>query len=286
MTGWLLDSSFNFLPQIVLGVATLLVLLAIVRRSRGTLVAAALLIVGLVLGLTAYKATLTARRGDGSLRVMTANLLFSNRDVGAVIGAIRLRDPDILVVQERVTFWVDVLKRSLEPDMIFLVQSSSSNTAIYYRPERISACAPPKAEPPVISSAAVGCFRLNGRETVLLGVHAPRPKDQLSVGERAAALAAYRAILHGAGMPAIVAGDLNGSPLAPSVADFVAENRLSMPNEGGPWFAPSWPAALPALGVRIDHVLTSPGFGARLVGVGPAIGSDHLPVTVDILPPG
>lgn len=285
MTGWLLDSSFNFLPQIVLGAAALLMLLAVVRRRRGALIAAALLVIALVLGLTAYKATLTARRGDGSLRVMTANLLFSNRDVGAVIGAIRLRDPDILVVQERVTFWVDVLKRSLEPEMIFLVQSPSSNTAIYYRPERVSACAPPKLDPPLISSAAVGCFRLNGRETMLLGVHAPRPKDRLSVGDRAAALAGYRAILGKAAMPAIVAGDLNGTPLSPSVADFLAENRLSMPDEAGPWFSPSWPAAAPPLGVRIDHVLTSPGFGARLVEVGPAIGSDHLPVTVDILPP-
>jgi len=281
MTGWFLDSSVNFLPQIVVGLALVLVLLAIATRRRRPLAVAAVLIVGLVVALTGYKATLQARAGPGDLRLMTANLLFSNTNVGAVISAIRLRDPDILVVQERVPFWVEVLE-SLEPELIFLVQSPSSNTAIYFRPKRVSACAPPTLDQPQISNAAVGCLRLNGRETLVLGVHAPRPKDRFAVGERAASLASYRAVLAEARMPALVAGDLNGTPLAPSVAGFISDTRLSVPLEGGPWFVPSWPAAMPALGVRIDQVLTSSEFGARLVAVGPPIGSDHLPVTVEI----
>ena len=39
------------------------------------------------------------------------------------------------------------------------------------------------------------------------------------------------------------------------------------------------------IGVRIDHILTSPEWYVEACRVGPAVGSDHLPLLADLVPP-
>lgn len=281
MTGWILDSSFNFLPQAVCALAGLLALVALATRRQGPLVLAAALVVCLGVGLALYKEKLTSEGTAGGLRVMTANLLFSNTDATSFAQAVRARDPDVLVVQERVPFWVEAIERTLGSQYALLATSTASNTAIYLRTGRQS-CPVPELRTPIAESAALGCVVVDGLPVLVLGVHAPRAKGPLAELDRTTSLAAYRATLGEAGMPRIVAGDFNGSPLAPSMAEFLRQTAVSMPAERGIWFAASWPAAAAAVGVRIDHVLVSGELAAQVVGVGPPIGSDHLPVTVDV----
>jgi len=281
MNASFLESGLNFLPQIVSGLALLLAATALVARRAWPLVLAAALIVGLGVGLAAYKATLLVP-GDGrGLRVMTANLLYSNTDVPAFNRAVRASDPDVLVVQERVAFWTEAIGRTLGSAYAILATSPASNTAVYIR-KGLPTCPVPELRTPIAENAALGCALIEEVPTLVLGVHAPRPRDPMAEADRIASLAAYRATLAEAGMPHIVAGDFNASPIAPGMAAFLDETSVSMPAEPGVWFASSWPAAIPAVGVRIDHVLVSGEFAARLVRVGPPIGSDHLPVTVDV----
>lgn len=281
MNASFLDSSFNFLPQIVAGLAIALAVTALVARRASPLVLAAGLVVGLGLGLALYKATLTAAGTERGLRVMTANLLFSNTNVPAFVLAVRTSDPDVLAVQERVAFWAEAIDRTLGSTYALLASSPSSNTAMYLR-KGLQTCPVPDLQTPMAGNAALGCVDLDGLPVLLLGVHAPRPKDPATEADRITSLAAYRATLGEAGMPHIVAGDFNASPLSPAMADFMGSIAVQMPAEPGVWFASSWPAAAPAVGVRIDHVLVSRALDARVVGVGPPIGSDHLPVTVDV----
>lgn len=281
MTGWILDSGLNFLPQLVGALAGLLAIMALATRRRPPLVLAAGLVVGLGVGLALYKQTLTTQGTNGGLRVMTANLLFTNTDAASFAQAVRARDPDVLVVQERVPFWVDAIERTLGSQYALIASSPASNTAIYLRNGRQS-CPVPDLRTPIAENAALGCVLVADLPVLVLGVHAPRAKDSLAEVGRTTSLAAYRATLGEAGMPRIVAGDFNASPLAPSMAEFLRQTAVDMPAEPGVWFAASWPAAAPAVGVRIDHVLVSGDLVAQVAGVGPPIGSDHLPVTVDV----
>lgn len=82
--------------------------------------------------------------------------------------------------------------------------------------------------------------------------------------------------------PKIVVGDLNTSPLAASFRRFVAESGLVDAAQGFGWQA-TWPAALgQPLRIRLDHVLHSRDLGVAHFAVGPRIGSDHLPIVVDL----
>jgi endonuclease/exonuclease/phosphatase family metal-dependent hydrolase len=48
---------------------------------------------------------------------------------------------------------------------------------------------------------------------------------------------------------------------------------------------PSWPTQRPVLVIPIDHVLVSSEIGVVDFRVGKGTGSDHLPVTVDLVLP-
>ncbi|MEW5424285.1 endonuclease/exonuclease/phosphatase family protein [Amorphus sp. 3PC139-8] len=283
MLSWFVDSGLNFLPQLVSLLALWLAGVALFHRRRGFLVAASVLVVALGIGLAAYKSTLTAASGGSGapLRVMTANLLFSNTDVAALSQALWERDPDVLVVQERSPVWSQLLERLLGTDYVLMAESSSGSTAIYRR-ARLEVCPTPEIDIALRPRSAVGCALVDGQPVLVLGVHAPKPNNPADEGQRAAAFRNYHAVIRAAGLPTVVAGDHNASPLSLSFRSYVDRSGLSLPTEAGPWFTPSWPNWLPAIGLRIDQILVTDELSARLVGVGPDIGSNHLPVIADV----
>lgn len=98
--------------------------------------------------------------------------------------------------------------------------------------------------------------------------------------EQLRAVARYRMKLPGR---AIVVGDLNVTSWSPVFEELLEEAGL-LDTRKGFGIQPTWPAlgvANLAL-VPIDHVLVSPHFEVASRKVGPYVGSDHLPVTVDL----
>jgi endonuclease/exonuclease/phosphatase (EEP) superfamily protein YafD len=122
-----------------------------------------------------------------------------------------------------------------------------------------------------------GCLRL-------VALHAPRPfgdgarrqEDQLEI----AATLAVSAPDH----RAIVLGDLNLTPWAPAFSRLVAEGDL---RDTGPYrgLLATWLSRVPFVGLLIDQVLVSPSIGILANRLGPDVGSDHLPVIVDLAVP-
>ncbi|MFI5932320.1 endonuclease/exonuclease/phosphatase family protein [Actinoplanes sp. NPDC051494] len=72
--------------------------------------------------------------------------------------------------------------------------------------------------------------------------------------------------LAGSSVPTVIAGDLN---MCRPTVWLGGAHRPSVRGR-------SWPAHRPV--AQIDHILTGPGVTATQTGVGPAVGSDHLPV--------
>jgi endonuclease/exonuclease/phosphatase (EEP) superfamily protein YafD len=80
----------------------------------------------------------------------------------------------------------------------------------------------------------------------------------------------------------LVLGDLNTTPWAPSFRRLVRASGL-VNSALGHGLDPTWPARWPwPLRIPIDHCLHSPALTTINRRVGPAIGSDHLPLIVDI----
>ena len=81
--------------------------------------------------------------------------------------------------------------------------------------------------------------------------------------------------------PVILMGDLNATPFSPAFVDFLRASRLRDSRLGYGNQA-TWPAALRRAGIAIDHCLVSPQVQVTGRQIGGDVGSDHLPVIVDL----
>ena len=84
--------------------------------------------------------------------------------------------------------------------------------------------------------------------------------------------------------PVIVLGDLNATPWSPVFKKLLGETRLVDARRGF-GLRPTWPSTFPPLWIPIDHCLVSPGIEIRDFRVGPACGSDHHALVVDMALP-
>jgi endonuclease/exonuclease/phosphatase (EEP) superfamily protein YafD len=82
--------------------------------------------------------------------------------------------------------------------------------------------------------------------------------------------------------PTILMADLNMTPWSPTFETLLDQSGLH--NTGLGWgLQATWPAGVFLLRVPIDHVLVSPGVMVLNRMIGPHLGSDHLPVIIDLL---
>jgi endonuclease/exonuclease/phosphatase (EEP) superfamily protein YafD len=82
----------------------------------------------------------------------------------------------------------------------------------------------------------------------------------------------------------IVIGDYNATPWSRPFQRFVDRSRLC-DSRAGFGIQASFPAMSAVLRIPIDHVLTSCSIGVRDRRIGRDVGSDHLPVIVDLVLP-
>ena len=81
----------------------------------------------------------------------------------------------------------------------------------------------------------------------------------------------------------ILLGDLNTSPWSPVYRRF--EQSAGLHNcARGFGLLPTWPTGFRPLMIPLDHCLLSSGLRAVSLEAGPEVGSDHLPVLVEIVP--
>ena len=82
--------------------------------------------------------------------------------------------------------------------------------------------------------------------------------------------------------PLIIVGDLNMTMWSPSHRSLCDELGLTNTRRGF-GILPSWPASLPSvMRIPIDHCLVSDGITVLDCRLGRDIGSDHLPLIVDL----
>ena len=94
-------------------------------------------------------------------------------------------------------------------------------------------------------------------------------------------LAELATFIQGLDGPVVVLGDLNVTPWSHYFRTFARDAQL---RDGGKGFGLqiSWPTYFPPLGIPIDHCLVSPQVDVHDRRTGPAIGSDHYPVIIDL----
>ncbi len=216
------------------------------------------------------------------LRYMEANVLQSNRDAQALLALVRNHRPDILLLTETDHWWADQV-RTLTSEMPHVVSVPQDNTY-----GMILLSRRPLATPqvrylfePGVPSIRAGLKLRSGRQVELYAVHPRPPVPGHDTAERDAELVLVGREVRARQSPTIVAGDMNDVAWSDTTALFQEVSGLLDPRVGRR-LMPTFPADLLLLRWPLDYVFVSPGF--RLIHMERLgdVGSDHLPIMVEL----
>jgi endonuclease/exonuclease/phosphatase (EEP) superfamily protein YafD len=251
-----------------------------VGRFRLALGAAVLVGVNLFAVSQVATASEAAVEGSTRLRMLVVNVQHGNLEHDRLARLIEETDPDVVGVTELTPAWVDGLEPALDgyPERLLEPEAGAYGIGLYSKVPLTDARIerfPPDGPPSVVVTVAAGEHPLG---LVLTHVHTPFAG---SVHDRHLQAMAER--LPGLGDRLAVCGDFNTVPWADSVRDLAAEADLrSIHGRFG--LSGTWPANAVVLRVPIDNCLVSSSVAVVGRRVGPDIGSDHLPLIVDLAP--
>jgi len=218
-----------------------------------------------------------------NLRVMTTNVQSRNGQHDRFLEEVDRRDPDILLVVETNGPWLESLHALDEeyPHQQIGLKRGDFGYAIYSRIPLTSAEEIALGDP--IPSVKVE-FEVDGRHVTLIGIHPFPPVSPSMAHSRNSQLRATADEAAGIESPLIVMGDLNITPFSPHFRDLIARGGLR-DTRLGYGIQPTWRAIGGLVRIPIDYVLVSDGILVRNFQVGDNVGSDHLPVIVDLVIP-
>lgn len=227
----------------------------------------------------------TAPVGGGpALRLLLINVHSDNPHAGRVLDLVKNTAPDVLLLQEVTTRWIDELEslRANYPHSVSEPREDNFGIALFSRLplERAAIVYLGNAEVPSIEAEL-----LIGQQRVLLvGTHSVPPANPSYFKLRNGQLQAVALRVLSWPGPAIVLGDLNTTPYSPVFTDLLRVSRL---RDTAACFRlrGTWPATLPPMRIPLDHCLVSSNFVALKRQAGPRVGSDHLPLSVTLALP-
>ncbi|MFW6157893.1 MAG: endonuclease/exonuclease/phosphatase family protein, partial [Planctomycetota bacterium] len=283
---WRLDLTAHFRLQYLLCLWAVAVGLAALRRLRLAGLALLVSLINLVLVAPLYldgpgdAPSQGPSDGRTRLRAVSLNVSRSNEDHEAVRGLVRREDPDFLLLLEFTERWLDDLSdlTSAYPHVIGRPRAGHFGIALFSKHpfeswdvEHIG----DEKLPSIVARVDLG-----DRELTLIGTHPRPPTNPDGARARNAHLAAIADRLQALEPPILLLGDLNVTPFSPWFRRFLDESGLRDSSLGHGYQA-TWPTYAPAFLIPIDHCLYSAGIRIADRRIGPAIGSDHLPLIVD-----
>lgn len=282
---WWLDVLANFRAQYVVALAILGLIVAMSKWRKTGYAILGVALVNLVVVLPLYIGSPAEARIDAdTIRVMSFNLLSDNERYSDVIDYIRTVDPDLVLLHEASRPWevaIDSAEleyevvRARSEDLIF-------GTLVLVRGEGITA---------VSHGFAAGAARAVALDytphgwdipLAVLGTHPLAPTDEERADLRDAQLGFAGEWASEQSGAFIVVGDFNATPWSwpfrrlMSTAD--VENSQS-----GFGLQPTYRTSSNLLlRIPIDHLVHSSALEVTGRQLGPALGSDHFPIVVDL----
>lgn len=223
---------------------------------------------------------------DANFRVLLSNVNSASTHYQALIDLVYEENPDVLIAQEVTEQWLNELKvvEDLLPHRVTVPRERGAGIALYSRiplqqsevvdPERIG-------RPCILAQLCV-----DGKVISLLTIHPHAPLRKNYSDYRNRLLLATSTLAQGMSHPKVVIGDLNCSMWSPYFSSFVLKAGLVDARKGF-GVVPTWPTQmlLKPLMIPIDHCLVSPDIEVVSIKASRNIGSDHLPLMVELAIP-
>lgn len=272
-----LTTFFRLQYAVVLGCAALAAVA--LRTFRLALVAVLLVAVNVVVIARAPPAPAAAKDGSVRLRILVANVEYGNHDYPRLARLVDEVDPDVVALTELTPAWVRALSSALGDRAYrrLAPQAGAYGVGVYsrvrLRESRIERL-PAGGSPSIVATVAIGARPL---AVVVTHLHTP-----FAGARRTSQLEALAAELRNLALPVAVCGDFNAVPWSQPIRELAqtADLRSSYGRFG---LTGTWPAhGGRVLRLPLDNCLVSGSVAVADPHTGPDIGSDHLPLIVDL----
>ena len=215
------------------------------------------------------------------IRVLVLNVLTSSTSFEQVRRLIADEQPDLIGLLEVDQRWLDALAPTVAdyPGRIEVPRPDNFGVALYAR-GRVHGAAEEIGSPlpSVVADVEIGTARLRAIVT-----HPLPPISSAAVRQQEAQLDAIAGRARVA-TPVLLMGDLNATPWSRPFLRLLRRSGLC-DSRAGFGVQASFPASSWLLRIPIDHLLASCSVGVRDRRIGRDVGSDHLPVIVDLIVP-
>ena len=223
----------------------------------------------------------TLAAGNANLKLLHANVYSGNDEYERLFDFIATEQPDVIFLQEITPAWDVACDRLREkyPYAYSVPREGNFGIAMFSRIALDSVThvdSPPQAFPTIVATMTVGDTPLT-----LINTHPTIPLTQSlyeARNEQLESVADLALRAHGA---VILTGDFNSSVWSRPYRMLEQSTGLRNTRRGF-GIQPTWPTFMPFAMIPLDHALVSDDIEVVGTRTGARIGSDHLPLVVEI----
>ncbi len=214
------------------------------------------------------------------IRLLQMNVWTKNNNYSSAFDCIRQVKPDLIAVEEMNERWSTILSTVL-PNYGYH-QAPQTKTAEILLFSKLPV---KSAEAPIFKTSnrqyVVAKLDWKGTPITVMVVHLTSPLDNATFERQDREYSELTELRKEFPANFIVVGDFNSTSWTRGFRRFMTSAELTDSREGR-GIQPTWPTQMPLLAIPIDHCLVSRELTVVNRFTGPNIGSDHLPVCVDL----
>ena len=266
-----------------LAVAIILsVLLFVMRSRRWATLMLAVAVVNIIPVWPWYAAEISAAPQERpTIKLLLSNLYSGNKSMQALIDLVNAEDADIVFLQELTSKRNAGLSQLRETFTYSLNIPREDNFGIAVLSRHPFVSAKVIESPPFDLPSLVVEVALDMDTIAFVTTHPLPPIGRTGFDSRNEQLVSIAEVVNSFSGPRVLIGDLNTTMWGHHYERLIADTGLKNARYGF-GVLPSWPTHLPFAMIPIDHCLVSDEFAVLDARSGPDIGSDHLPLIVEL----
>jgi len=279
-TNWILDlfSHFKWQYLIILTIGTLIILM---MRKKIALIFIPFVVVLIIEIAPLYFGGNKKEDLSESTKIVCINLLSSNHEFKEVERFIIENSPDLIVLEEFTSRWQLMLEPKLKAYKyrLSLPRKDNFGMAVYSK-IRLTDLQELKLGNAGVPSISCN-FWIGNSRVRLIATHPLPPVNTDYFKHRNAQLSEIATLASELDSEVVLIGDLNTSSFSTHFKSLVEESGL-IDSRKGFGVLTSWPTWFGLARTTLDHCLISKGLLVKSRAIGEDIGSDHLPILIEL----